>query len=120
MVNSSRADTLRSKRNLKRRVRHVVRSLNKSVPVNSGISIRISDSYIRPWNDNSGWEAYFWITFTDKQNPARNYTHFYNPHEILYSGLFAGGHHLDSDFNEFYRGSEYWNHLMEIARKIYG
>ena len=119
MVDSSRADTLRFKRKMKRRVRKVVDKLNKSVPVNSGISIHISHSHIRPWHDDISGKAYFWISFSDANNPQRNFTKFYTSHEIIYSGLFSEGCHLDSDFNEFYRGSEYWNHLMEIARKIY-
>lgn len=106
-----RGDTLRSKRNLKRKVRRVIRILNKGLREDvfgDRFSLRIAQSNIRPYDDNSGWDAYFLIEFRDAAQPERNYCYWFSPHFIIYSGMFAGGRHVDSDLNDFIINSDFW------------
>ena len=106
-----RLDTLRAKRNLKRKVRSVIRKLNKSIHEDvfgDRFSIKIVDSHIVPYDDNSGWDAQFLIEFRDADYPERNYQYWFSPHFILYSGMFAGGRHVDSDLNDFIVNSDFW------------
>ena len=107
-----RKDTLRSKRKLKRKIRHIVRILNKRMREDvfkDRFWIEIVQSDIRPWDDNSGWDADFRIAFHDNENPARDFTRWYEPHFIIYSGMFAGGNHVDSDLNDFIVHSDFWS-----------
>ena len=109
--NYPRADTLRSKRNLKRKVRRVIRTLNKSMREDvfgDRFSLRIAQTNIVPWEDNSGWNAHFLIEFRDAAQPERNYFYWFEPHFIIYSGMFAGGRHVDSDLNNFIVESDFW------------
>lgn len=107
-----RRDTLRSKRNLKRKIRRIIRILNKQMREDvfgDRFSLRIIGSDIRPYDDNSGWDAYFNIEFLDKEQPDRNYSYWFEPHFIIYSGMFAGGRHVDSDLNDFIVNSDFWD-----------
>jgi hypothetical protein len=106
-----RADTLRSKRNLKRKVRRVIRRLNKGLREDvfgDRFSVHIIQSNIVPWQDNSGWDANFLIEFRDAAQPERNYAYWFSPHFIIYSGILAGGRHVDSDLNDFIIRSDFW------------
>ena len=106
-----RRDTLRSKRNLKRKVRRVIRKINTDLRKDvfgDRFSLQIAQSDIRPYDDNSGWDAYFLIEFRDKLQPERNYQYWFTPHFIIYSGFFAGGRHVDTDLNDFIIKSDFW------------
>lgn len=106
-----RRDTERSKRNLKRKIRRVVRVLNKRMREDvfkDRFWIEIIQSDICPWDDNSGWDAHFRIAFHDNENHERDFTRWYEPHFIIYSGMFAGGNHVDSDLNDFIVNSNFW------------
>lgn len=104
-------DTLRSKRNLKRKVRRVIRILNKQMRKDvfgDRFWLEIRNANIVPYDDNSGWDAYFNIAFHDREHPERDYNYWFSPHFILYSGMFAGGRHVDSDLNDFIVNSDFW------------
>ena len=107
-----RKDTLRAKRNLKRKVRWAIRTLNESLRddiFGNRFSVAIADSSIRPYDDNSGWDAYFLIEYRDAEYPERNFQYWYEPHFIITSGLLAGGRHVDSDLNKFIIESDFWD-----------
>lgn len=95
-----RRDTLAAKHKIQRRVRRVVRKINRSIE-DDRFWIEITAQEIRPYSDNSGWEAYFCITFHDNEHPERDFYRWYEPHFIIYSGFFAGGDHVDTDLNKF-------------------
>ena len=106
-----RNDTERSKRNLKRKIRRVVRVLNKRMREDvfkDRFWIEIIQSDIRPWEDNSGWDARFRIAFHDNKNHERDFARWYEPYFIIYSGMFACGNHVDSDLNDFIVNSDFW------------
>ena len=106
-----RKDTFRSKRNMRRKVRACVRHINKQLQrdvFGDRFWIEIVGNQIRPWSDNSGWDAYFGIAFHDRENPERDFSYWYSPHHIIYSGLFAGGRYMDSDLNDFIVKSDFW------------
>ena len=104
-------DTLRSKRNLKRRVRSVIRHLNKGLREDvfkDRFWLEVENAHIVPYDDNSGWDAHFYIVFHDRDCPNRDYGYWFEPHFIVYSGMFAGGRHVDSDLNDFIINSDFW------------
>lgn len=106
-----RKDTLRAKKKIRRQVNKIVRMLNRGMRndvFKDRFSISIKDRQIRPYSDNSGWDANFLIEFCDKEQPERNYSYWFNIHSIVYSGMFAGGRHLDSDLNNFIVKSDFW------------
>lgn len=106
-----RGDTLRQKRKIQRKVRACVRHINKQLQKDvfgDRFWIEIVGNQIRPWSDNSGWDAYFGIAFHDRENPERDFFYWYSPHNIIYSGLFAGGRYMDSDLNDFIVKSDFW------------
>lgn len=117
-----RRDTLRAKRRIKRKVRQTIRMLNKGLREDvfgDRFSVRIAASDIRPYDDNSGWDAYFLIEFLDKEHPERNYQYWFTPHFIIYSGFMAGGRHVDSDLNDFIIRSDFWeNYKAEKNDKV--
>ena len=98
-----KTDTLTAKKKIVRKVRTAVRKMNRVINKNfdGRYWIEIIRQDIIPFSDNSGWDAYFWISFHDNEDNSHVRTYTYNPHEIIYSGLFAGGNHLDTDFNSF-------------------
>jgi hypothetical protein len=107
-----RADTWRSKRNLKRKVRKCIRYLNQTAREDvfgDRFSVTLLNSDVRPWDDNSGWDARFYVKLHDAEHPERDYAYWYDKHDIIYSGFFAGGRHLDSDFSEFIVRSDFWD-----------
>jgi len=109
--NYARRDTLRSKRNLKRKIRRVIRKINADMRKDvfgDRFSLRIAQSDIVPYDDNSGWNAHFLIEFRDADYPERNYRHWFEPSFIIYSGFFAGGRHVDTDLNDFIIKSDFW------------
>ena len=104
-------DTLRSKRNLKRRVRRTIRTLNKGLREDvfkDRFWLEVENAHIVPYDDNSGWDAHFYIVFHDRDCPNRDYGYWFEPHFIVYSGMFAGGRHVDSDLNDFIVNSDFW------------
>ena len=70
--------------------------------------MEITKKSLEPYDDNSGIDAYFWITFHDRKYPERDFEHVYSPHDIIYSGFFAGGRHMDTDLNKFIIESDFW------------
>ena len=106
--------TLRSKRNLKRKIRRVVRIINKQLRADvfgDRFSLVIVGSNIVPYDDNSGWDAHFLIEFRDAKCPERNYIEWFDPYDIIYSGLFVGGRHMDAVLNDFIIRSDFWTTL---------
>ena len=111
MYDYPKATTERSKRTLKRKVRRAIRILNKHLREDifgNRFSLEIETADIRPWDDNSGWNAHFLIKFKDAAHPERNYSYWFSPHFIIYSGLFAGGRHVDTEMNDFIINSDFW------------
>ena len=111
MYDYPRADTLRAKGKIRRKVRATVRHINRNLRKDvfrERFWIEIVEQHIRPWSDNSGWESYFRIAFHDRENPERDYDYWFEPHFIIYSGLFAGGRHMDGDLNDFIVKSDFW------------
>ena len=111
MYDYPRADTLRAKDKIRRRVRATVRHINRNLRKDvfgDRFWIEIVEQHIKPWPDNSGWEAYFRIAFHDRENPERDYDYWFEPHFIIYSGLFSGGRHMDDDLNNFIVNSDFW------------
>lgn len=106
-----KGDTLRAKDKIRRRVRATVRHINRNLRKDvfgDRFWIEIIEQHIRPWSDNSGWDAHFRIAFHDRENPERDYDYWFDPHSIIYSGLFAGGRHMDDDLNNFIVNSDFW------------
>ena len=96
-------DTITAKRKIVREVRRIVRTHNRETMKLFGnrFTARITQQQIRPYPDNSGWDAYFQITYHDAEQPQRDYSFWYDEHFIKYSGFFSGGNHFDTDFNNF-------------------
>ena len=116
MYNFPRADTFRAKDKIRKRVRSVVRHLNRQMQKDvfkDRFWIEITGQEIRPWADNSGWNARFRIAFHDRKNPERDYEYWFEPTFILYSGMFAGGRHVDSDLNDFIVKSDFWENYKK-------
>ena len=106
-----RGDTFRQKRKIQRKVRACVRHINKKMRADifgDRFWIEISGQEIRPWSDNSGWHAWFKIAFHDNEQPDRDFEKWYWGRSVLYSGLFAGGDHMDTDLNDFIVKSDFW------------
>lgn len=70
--------------------------------------IEITKQSIELYDDESGWDCTFWITFHDKKCPERDFEYIYSPHYIIYSGFLAGGRHMDTDLNDFIIKSDFW------------
>ena len=112
VYNYPRADTLRAKRKLRKEIRHVIRAINRGLQKDvfkDRFWVEIVEQSIKPWPDNSGWNAYFRIAFHDRKCPERDYDYWFEPHFIKYSGFMAGGRHVDSDLNDFIVKSDFWN-----------
>ena len=106
-----RRDTLRSKRNLKRKVYRTIRHINKNLREDvfgDRFWLEVTNANIVPYDDNSGWDADFYVVFHDNENHSRDYGYWFNPHNIIYSGMFCGGRYVDSDLNDFIINSDFW------------
>ncbi len=104
-------DTVRSKKKLKRKIYRTIRHINKGLRndvFKDRFWVEVTGSRIVPWDDSSGWNAHFLISFHDRENPNRDYSSWFDPHFIIYSGFFAGGDHVDTDLNEFIIRSDFW------------
>ena len=116
MYDFPRADTLRAKNKIRKRVRRVIRHMNRQMQKDvfkDRFWIEITRQDIRPWADNSGWDAHFLIAFHDRKDPSRDYEYWFEPTFILYSGMFAGGRHMDSDLNDFIVKSDFWENYKK-------
>lgn len=107
-----KADTLRAKRKIQRKMRQSVRHMNRALKEDifkDRFWIEIIGQEIRPYPDNSGWDAYFRIAFHDNEHHERDFSRWYTPYFIMYSGFFAGGEHMDTDLNKFIVDSDFWS-----------
>ena len=105
------SDTLRRKRNMHRNVVRVIKMLNRMMRKDvfgERFTVRLAAFGMRPYSDHSGWESWWLVEFYDAACPERNFRYLYDYHNVIYSGLFAGGHHVDSDLNEFIVNSDFW------------
>ena len=112
MCDYPRSDTLRAKKKIGRKVKSTVRRINRGLREDvfgDRFWIEVIDRQIKPWSDNSGWQAYFRIKFHDRENPERDFDGWYDLNSVIYSGFFAGGQHMDSDLNNFICESDFWN-----------
>lgn len=104
-------DTLRSKRDMKRKVRRTIRKLNKGLREDvfgDRFWLEVRNANIVPYDDNSGWNAQFNVVFHDREHPERDYDYWFDPHNVVYSGMFCGGRYVDSDLNDFIVNSDFW------------
>lgn len=117
-----RNDTLRKKRKIIREVKRTVRHINKDLRKDvygDHFSVVVLGNYFRPWEDHSGWNCGFRIEFRDAKYPDRNYSYWFDPYFIVYSGFFAGGRHVDTDLNDFIVKSDFWeNYKAEKNSKV--
>jgi len=87
---------------------HTINDQIKNDVFDGRFEMEITKQSLEPYDDNSGIEAYFWIAFHDRKYPERDFEYVYTPHDIIYSGMFAGGRHMDSDLNKFIIESDFW------------
>jgi len=98
-----KTDTLTAKKKIVRKARKIVRNYNREIlsHFDGRFSAEIIQQQIRPYPDNSGWNAYFRILYHDAEQPYRDYSYWYDEHFIEYSGFFDSGNHFDTDFSNF-------------------
>ena len=100
-----------ARRAIVRNVRSTIKSLNDGLRQDvfgDRFHLEIVKTVIEPFKDNSGFNAVFWIEFQDRVQPSRNYTYPFDEDNIIYSGFFAGGYHVDTSLNNFIVNSNFW------------
>lgn len=106
----ARRDSFKSRKKIRRRARQAVRHMNRYCEneFQGRFSARIEQEYMRPYEDNSGWDCWFVVRFLDQEYPELDMVRCYDKIEMLDYSIFGGLKTFARDMNDLIVKSDYW------------